>query len=72
MAEMFIARLQTPADAEGKRQDVSLVTHAASVIVDEDTTLEEKLAQGGIVLSKEKPDFPCVWGRVISSSNEDN
>lgn len=70
MNEAYTARLQTPADENGNRMDIHLVTDADSVIVDENTTLKEKLGQMGIIMSKEQPKFPCLWARVISSTTE--
>ena len=45
MAERIIARLLSPADSSGTRKDIHLVTNSDEVIVDDNTTLTEKLNQ---------------------------
>ena len=65
MAERIIARLLSPADSSGTRKDIHLVTNSDEVIVDDNTTLTEKLNQLGkgaiITRNGGKPNFPCLW-----------
>lgn len=65
MPESIIARLQTPADSEGKRVDLHVITESDAIIVGEETLTEVLNRLGnGLILSKEKPEFQCLWGRI--------
>ena len=77
MAEKITARLQTPANADGVRKDIHLMTTTDEVIVDYNTdyprTLTEKLEEMGtngtlgVKVAKEKPESPCVWVKITST-----
>lgn len=68
MATKIISRLQTPADADGKRTDIHLITDSDAVIVDDNTTLTERLNQigTGVVVSETQPTYQCLWAQVLS------
>lgn len=62
------ARLQTPADENGERMDIHLITTADEVILDPDsdnpTTLAERLEHlGTIHIANAQPEFPCIWAK---------
>lgn len=72
--ETIIARLQTPADDNGVRKDIHLITDADAITVqDPDTgrvlSLTEKLEDigTGIITSSEQPDKPCTWFQLKST-----
>ena len=77
MAEKITARLQTPANEEGVRKDIHLMTTTDEVIVDYGTdyprTLTEKLEELntngtlGVKVTTEKPESPCVWVKITST-----
>lgn len=68
MANKMSYRLQTPADANGYRTDIHLITSSDEVIVtdgDKEKTLTEKLNEiDGMTISKAQPDFPCIWAQT--------
>lgn len=81
MAEYIVGRLQTPADKNGKRKDIHLLTSADCIIIppknnadadtdpDEDEknklTLDEKIKQLTIQVNTGKPEYQCMWARLI-------
>lgn len=76
MPKRIIGRLQTPADNTGARTDIHVITHADAVIVDETTTLSDRLkqiAEGGVgggtkfELSEQKPEYSCVWAQILKT-----
>lgn len=65
MPESIISRLQTPADGDGKRVDIHVITEGDAVIIGEETLTEVLNRTGnGLILMKEKPDFKCLWGKI--------
>lgn len=69
--ETIIGRLQTPADEDGIRKDVHLMTDGDAVTVSADgrtITLQERLDEigSGAVISPDKPDRACLWYEVKS------
>lgn len=65
--EKIVCKLETPADANGRRTDVDLLTSTDAVYLpDGSMTLTEKLTALGIHISVEKPEIPCVWAKVLS------
>ena len=67
MPTKSIARLQTPADVDGNRVDIHLVTDADAVIYDETDTVKSKIEKmgNGVVLAETKPEYACLWGQVM-------
>ena len=70
MAEKISLRLQTPADDNGNRKDVHIVTSSDEVIVDqlsdESKTLTEVLKEmGTIQVQEEQPEFACIWAKPV-------
>ena len=64
--EKIVCKLETPADANGRRIDVDLLTSTDAVYLpDGSMTLTEKLSALGIHISVEKPELPCVWAKVL-------
>ena len=61
MPEKIIGRLQTPADENGERKDIHLITTTDEVITPDGSTLTEKMTQTGIQVSDTKPSFACTW-----------
>lgn len=49
MPTKSIARLQTPADVDGNRVDIHLVTDADAVIYDETDTVKSKIEKWAMV-----------------------
>lgn len=69
--ETIVARLQTPADDNGVRKDVHIMTGSDAVIVgdaEHSTTLTERLEDlgGGITISSEQPTRACTWFEIKS------
>ena len=67
MAEAIICRLQTPEDENGERKDINVVTSSDAIIMSDGSTLEDRLEGASIQLSAEKPNFPCLWAKIIST-----
>ena len=61
--ERIIQRLQTPADLNGERQDIDVITSAEAVIYNENKTLKEKMEElaNMVTISNTKPGYPCIW-----------
>lgn len=60
----IIGKLQTPADDNGVRKDIHLITEATAVIIDSDTTLADWCQDhttGPVVISTSKPSQPGIW-----------
>ncbi len=74
--ETITARLQTPADDDGVRKNVNLITDATAVSVKADDTrsmsLQDRLDEigGGTVLSANQPNRACVWFQIKSEEND--
>ena len=69
----IIARLQTPEDNAGIREDMDVITSSDAVYVGE-KTLTERLSElattvagSGIIVSEVKPAGPCFWADVIKT-----
>ena len=76
MSKRIIARLQTPADNAGVPTDIHPITHADAVIVNDTTTLTDRLKDieengvgGGtkFELSEQKPEHSCVWAQILKT-----
>lgn len=70
-SERILGILQTPADENGVRYDVDLVTSADAVIYDSEMTLKEKLEQLTPTISNIKPSHPGLWFEVLRMEDED-
>lgn len=69
--EAIIARLQTPADNDGIRKDIHLMTDGEAVTVksgNRTITLQDRLDEigGGPVVSEDQPARECMWFQVKS------
>lgn len=69
--ETIVARLQTPADDNGVRKDIHLLTDSDAVMVgnsEHSTTLTEVLTEmgSGIVISRYRPSKACTWFEIKS------
>ena len=69
--ETIVARLQTPADDNGVRKDIHLMTDASAVMVgdaEHSSTLSEVLEYvgGGIAISSTQPSRACTWFQIKS------
>lgn len=71
MAERIIGRLQSPADENGVRHDIHLITTADAVIYNDEYTLKDKMDQLEPTLSKTKPSHPGVWFQTLTKEDED-
>ena len=69
------ARLKTPADPNGRRDLIDIVTGANAVVCENGQSLTENLKTisqsiltGGIVFSESdhKPSGPILWGEIYS------
>jgi len=72
------ARLHTPEDANGVRQEVDVVTSADCIYFDNGQNLEEKIetitesqVTAGIIFtdSMHKPVAPALWGEIWSDTH---
>lgn len=71
--EYIVGRLQTPADKDGKRTDVHLLTTVDCVMMpnktdttnpeDNSLTLETLLSQMNLQVGSGKPNFACLWAK---------
>lgn len=66
MADVIIGRLQTPADDNGVRKDIHILTGIEAVVVDEGKTLKDKLPELEVQISSVEPDFSSIWAEVKS------
>lgn len=69
--DKIAGRLQTPADSDGVRTDIHLITTSDEVIcnADSDTpiTLTEALQSVGTVyIQRTQPEFPCIWAKPMT------
>jgi len=73
------AILRTPADANGNREKVDLITSADAVVFENGNSLNDELAaltesmvNGGIIFSTadNKPVAPALWGEIWSDSHD--
>ena len=77
MAIKLTSRLQTPADSDGTRKDVHLITTEDEVIMDYDDaaksrTLKTKFQEVRPVISKSQPQSTSfkssfLWGKIIDT-----
>ena len=70
MAEKISGRLQTPADSNGIRRDIHLITTTDEVISEDGKTLTEKIREASIQISTEKPAFACSWFKPKTTTTE--
>jgi hypothetical protein len=64
----IVGKLQTPADDNGVRKDIHLITEANAVIVDDDNTLGDWIQEhhnGGVEISSAQPSKPCIWRKPV-------
>lgn len=76
MEEIIISRMKTPEDKNGNRKLVDPLTSSDAVIISNSKkTLTKRLeeitdlsSRGGIIIADEenKPDGPCIWGKILS------
>ena len=73
------ARLRTPADPNGIRQNIDVITNADSVVFENGQTLDEALAEiaessmhAGLIISEstDKPNPPAMWGEIWSDVHD--
>ena len=69
--DKIAGRLQTPADSDGNRTDIHLITTSDEVICNADSdnpvTLTEALQSAGTVyIQKTQPAFPCIWAKPMT------
>lgn len=70
--EKIKARLQTPADSNGVRKDIHLITTTDEVIVPGNDGEEKKLSDvlndihAKIEIGTEQPLYPTVWFRTLT------
>lgn len=75
--ETIIGRLQTPADEDGLRRDIHLLTDGDAVTINtsdgRNITLNDRLDEigGGTVISREQPQRACIWYQVKSTDPVD-
>ena len=67
MADAIVGRLLSPIDSETQqRKDIHLISTTETVI---DTAtgeiLADRLDKMGIIVTKTKPAFPCLWGKEV-------
>lgn len=69
------ARLKTPADPNGRRHNIDIITNANAVVCENGQSLTDNLRDisqsilsGGIVFSdsQHKPSGPILWGEIYS------
>lgn len=71
MAKKITCRLQTPADENGERTDMHLVTTSDEVICNPNSpnpmTLTDMLDQlSGVVISDRQPEHACIWAKPVN------
>lgn len=72
----IIGRMQTPADVNGERQNIDVITSSDAVTVGKKTltrVLDElggSVSASSIILSEEMPsEVPCLWGKIRRVDN---
>lgn len=76
--DKIAGRLQTPADSDGNRTDIHLITTSDEVICNADSdnpiTLTEALQSAGTVyIQRTQPSFPCIWAKPVDAdTNSDS
>lgn len=73
----IIGRIQTPADVNGERQNIDVITSSDAVSVGNKTLTRVLDELGGIasassiILSEEMPSesLPCLWGKIRRVDN---
>ena len=73
----IIGRIQTPADVNGERQNIEVITSSDAVSVGNKTLTRVLDELGGIasassiILSEEMPSeaLPCLWGKIRRVDN---
>ena len=67
MPQAIVGRLLSPVDQETQlRKDIHLIS-TTDTVIDTETgeLLSDRLTKMGIVVSKTKPDYPCMWGKEV-------
>lgn len=68
----IIARLQTPANEKGERDDIHYITESKAVIMDNAKTLETTVSELKPQLAADKPNFACFWAKVKSTETSND
>ena len=74
--ETIIGRLQTPANEDGIRKDIHLMTDGDAVTINtsdgRNITLNDRLDElgGGTVISRDQPNRSCIWYQIKSTEAE--
>lgn len=69
MADSIIGRLQTPADADGNRTDVNLLTSSDAVVLTDGSTLTDAIDTLSLNVSSAKPAHAGTWIQVLSTES---